>query len=385
MNSFNKGFELFSFEFSLPRASCIACPNCGYQIYSTILHKVSISKTFVLFCCGSFVYWNYLKEDPYSLISLLSSAKDLIQNGITSLFWSSSSSSSAAETASASTSPLLDGTFTIDQSNTTNVLNQYYQCSSNSVRNQVIFNNQNNNNNEEQESLSPQNSNDFLSLNLSPLNSIGTGTVAKLDGMLNEVQEIKMYVNDSCNEIGWFTGSSGQLRKNQQSAEFFNTLHRRVSDGEITTSLPSLEWDLSDINFENTTDNDSFDGHSNLDFYDEQNNRLEQQQQQQNSAIHDHHDHDDYTIDGETLSRIIFNKNFEFKDEKFFRMKKQYVNLKQRLKFMSKSQQAQQQQQHRNNFLRHHHHHHHHNHNNNNLNSYNYRSQRDSAFFDEDM
>ncbi|KAH9413839.1 hypothetical protein DERP_009437 [Dermatophagoides pteronyssinus] len=361
MNPLSKGFELFSFEFSLPQSSSsIECPNCGYQICSNIFQKVNISKTFILFCCGSIVYWNLIKDQNSRISLILSSTKNFIQNGITNLFLSLTPPSS-------STSPIFDEKFIVDQSTTTttNIFNQCSSSSNYSVVNQLIVNNNSNNNNDEHYSLSSQN--DYSSINLSPLNSIGNCTLAKLEGMLDDVEEIKMYVNDSCNEIGWYTGGAGG------QTEFINILQRRVSDGEITTSLPSLEWDLNDINFDsnhNVDDNDSFDDgqSSNINFdFDEQNS----QQQQNSSTTNENYSN---LIDNETLSRIIFNKNFEFKDEQFFRSKKQFINLKQRLKFLTKSQQQQHQRNHRNNG----------NHRfNNNINSNNYRSNRDSAFFED--
>lgn len=200
-------------------------------------------------------------------------------------------------------------------------------------------------------------SNDYSSLNLSPLNSIGTGTLAKLDNMLDEVAEIRMFVNDSCNEL--------QLFNDLDDSQIFNLTFsnsRRISDGELT--LPSLEWDLNDVNFEDLDEESrrslyAFESKGSL-----RNSQINNCDPVTNNSI--------INIDLESLSKIIFNKDFEFKDERFFKMKKQYLTMKQRLKLMSRSHIAQRAIVNNNEPGT-----------NRNINSNSYRNNRDSAFFEE--
>lgn len=229
------------------------------------------------------------------------------------------------------------------------VLNNYCDRSNNSICNQFILNNNFDD---------IADSNDYSSLNLSPLNSIGTGTLAKLDNMLDEVAEIRMFVNDSCNEL--------QLFNDFDDSQIFNLTFnnsRRISDGELT--LPSLEWDLNDVNFED------LDEESRRSFFALESKSSSSQNQQintfdpvtNNSIIN---------IDLESLSKIIFNKDFEFKDERFFKMKKQYLTMKQRLKLMSRGHMRQRTSVNNNENVT-----------NRNINSSSYRNNRDSAFFEE--
>ena len=187
-----------------------------------------------------------------------------------------------------------------------------YINNSNNVSNQIFLSN---NHDEE--------SNDFSSLNLSSMNSIGSSTVAKFDYLLDQIQQIKDCVNDSFDDVRNYDSHDKVL------------FERRLSDGEFT--LPSLEWDLGDIPDYNENvipDNDEL----------------------KNSLIYDN------VIDADTLSQLIFNKDFILNEEKLFIMKKQFRSVKHRLKYFSKNSYRRRNQ---------------------NMDSLNYRINRDSAFFED--
>lgn len=160
-------------------------------------------------------------------------------------------------------------------------------------------------------------SNDFSSLNVSSLNSIGSSTVAKFDYLLDQIQQIKGCFHEE--EEATYSLSSPVLSLNE----------RRLSDGE--TTLPSLEWDLGDI----------------LDYNE---NGLQCDVDLRNEFI-----------DADALSHLIFNKDFVLNEEKLFIMQKQFRNVKHRLKYLTRNRR-------RNQF---------------NLDSLNYKTNRDSAFFEE--
>lgn len=201
------------------------------------------------------------------------------------------------------------------QNNCTNITNQWLNCSS----------------------PLPDDSADLSSLTLSPLNSIGSSTVAKFDYLLDQVQELKESIDDEYGELHGF-----------QSPNCSSFAERRLSDGELSITMPSLEWDLGDtplVQEEQLFDDGyhHFGGKKQTFLYNVKFNRV---------------------VDHEYLEQIIFNKDFDFKDRIYDRIQvKQYLSsLRHRLRRSSMNCQRKCTT---------------------NLNSSSYRSNRDSAFFEE--
>ena len=183
----------------------------------------------------------------------------------------------------------------------------------------------------------PDDSADLSSLSLSSLNSIGSSTVAKFDYLLDQVQQIKDSMNDEYCELHGF-----------QSPDCSSFAERRMSEGEFT--MPSLEWDLGDtplVHDEQLVDDGyhHFGGKKQSFLYNVKYNRV---------------------VDSEYLAQIIFNKDFDFKDRIYdtVQVKQYFSSLRHRLRRSSMNSKRKFSS---------------------NLDSSNYRSNRDSAFFEEQV
>jgi len=170
-----------------------------------------------------------------------------------------------------------------------------------------------------------------LSLAFSSLSSNESSTVAKFDYLLDQVQQIKYCLADSYDELPQLQTSNYSLTE------------RRLSDGEVTLSSldqMSLEWDLGDLPLfaEHSTRDEfhRFGGKKQSFLYNVKYNGI---------------------IDPEVLSQIIFNKDFDFKEKIYdgINLKKYLTPLRNQLSLKYRD----------------------------NLNSALYRSNRDSAFFEE--
>ncbi|KAF7495702.1 hypothetical protein SSS_08542 [Sarcoptes scabiei] len=354
--------ELVSLDFllsSLSTKTCLSsCPNCGFRLISdqsTIFQKKNLSKAIILICCGSFVCWKLIK-DRNEISYIFLSIKQLIQNGMNILLsWPSTSPISSSST---SNLILVDQQNRFNQSirdDQSNINNHLYIVNTNQINlSDSIVTNENRNFGLLVDHTD-QSINDYSSLHLSPLNSIGNTTLNRLEQMLDEVAEIKLYMNDSFNELQYFN-----IADHTRAIDY-----RRLSEGELTSL--SLEWDINDINFDDDN-NDDKDESITADNNDED-RRLEERFSNERLVRNDNPIN--LNLLEEQLSTIIFNKDFEFKEEKFFRMKKQSIFLKQRLRSMISDNHQSASRLHNASP------------NDRSSNNFNYRTNRDSAFFEE--
>lgn len=216
---------------------------------------------------------------------------------------------------------------------------------------------------EEEDDIFDCSFNEPESISLSPLDSIGTSTVARFDRLLEQVTEIKEGIAEDDEILADFNQKNcePQLPSSSPSSYVFDRHCRQLSESELT--LPSLEWDLNDLNLDEDETNNQSAGMSKT--------KLLYKLRPREFFLDNNFKSSKSALNIEILAQMLFDKNFHMQEERKLISRKHYAQLKHQLRFMALNyaqQQRQQQQE------------------NNNLNrngSFNRTTMRDSAFFED--
>lgn len=201
------------------------------------------------------------------------------------------------------------------------------------------------------------------SISWSPLNSIGTSTVARIDRLLEQVAEIKEEIAEDDEILADFNHPRDrqfQLPSSSPSLAVLDRRCRQLSESELT--LPSLEWDLNDLNLDD-------DGAHNNQSSGTNRTRLLYKLRPRELFLGNNIQASHSPVDIELLAQMLFDKDFHMQEERKLISRKHYAQLKHQLRFMALNYAQRQDQQGNNSLGRN--------------GSLNRTSKRDSAFFED--